>query len=289
MTSQERKDLDNGIWLCKIHADLVDTNHSRYTVGLLKAWRARAEELARLRQDGVTRPGRSRFFAHEQTIGTPDDETEAKARIGALTREFLADVGVSQVLTRTDCVVAENVIFELLLNAHRYEGVRTFRIVSSSASVSVEYTSLTGYGLESLMEETRGHGGVDAVKMLADETQGRVQLNFRFSEQTSHWICSAVQLGYSDDPCAINLRDSDEHEREIFTSDCAGCESVHVHGHLNDHTSDNWVTARYVKQLIDQGVQVVVHSVPGPMARHLRTTIQAVLDGSEGFEMSEHA
>lgn len=46
MTSEERKSIDNGIWMCRNHAHLIDANESNYTVEQLKAWKKDAEERA---------------------------------------------------------------------------------------------------------------------------------------------------------------------------------------------------------------------------------------------------
>jgi hypothetical protein len=267
----------------------VDSNHSRYSVDLLHAWKNRAEDLARIRQGGVGNSNTTTLFTHEQRLVTDHNEKSAKAQITDWLSDFFDDVGAKQVFTPADRLVAENVVFEMILNAHRHEGVRAFQIMSQPNTISVEYTSSTQYGLADLMAESSGRGGVDSVEMLEDETQGRVILNFQAFEQTSRWICSFVKLGYSNDPCAINLHGKSDLQLQVFKSACEGCTQVHVHGHLHDHSSDNWVTARYVKELIDEGHQVVVHSKPGPLARHLRRTIEEVLKGRGQFELSEHA
>lgn len=46
MTSEERKSIENGIWLCQTHARLIDTDESTYTVELLKEWKKTAEKQA---------------------------------------------------------------------------------------------------------------------------------------------------------------------------------------------------------------------------------------------------
>lgn len=289
LTPSQRSDEENGIWLCKQHASLVDSNHSRYSVDLLKAWKSRSEDLARLRQGGVGDYNTTTLFNHQQKLVVVDQEDLAKERITEWLTDFFDDVGAKHLFSGDDREVAENVVFEVILNAHRHEGVREFSIQSSSTTIAVEYESATQYGLEELMVETNGNGGFDSVEMLEQETQGRVILNFQAIDQRSRWICSAVKLGYSDDPCAINLNGKDEVQLNIFRLECTGCTVVHVHGHLKDHSSDNWVTARYVKELIDDGHQVIVHSRPGPLARHLRRTIEDVVKTYDGFEISEHA
>jgi len=46
MTSAERSDIDNGIWLCSVCADLVDKDVMLYTKELLRRWKKNAENIA---------------------------------------------------------------------------------------------------------------------------------------------------------------------------------------------------------------------------------------------------
>lgn len=47
MTSNERKALSNGVWLCAIHADEIDRDINTYTVEILKGWKRQAEAAAK--------------------------------------------------------------------------------------------------------------------------------------------------------------------------------------------------------------------------------------------------
>ena len=42
-TSEQRKSADNGIWMCRLHGDAVDDKDSKYTVALLREWKAQAQ------------------------------------------------------------------------------------------------------------------------------------------------------------------------------------------------------------------------------------------------------
>ena len=44
LTRQQRSSAENGIWLCQTHAKLVDSDSPRFTVELLRQWKAEAEE-----------------------------------------------------------------------------------------------------------------------------------------------------------------------------------------------------------------------------------------------------
>lgn len=48
MTVEERRSIDNCIWLCQFHARLIDTDESTYTIDILKEWKANAEKNASL-------------------------------------------------------------------------------------------------------------------------------------------------------------------------------------------------------------------------------------------------
>jgi len=44
MTTEERRSIENCIWMCQTHAKLIDSDEKTYTVGKLKQWKAEAEE-----------------------------------------------------------------------------------------------------------------------------------------------------------------------------------------------------------------------------------------------------
>ena len=43
MTSEERKDINNGIWCCNTHADIIDNDTEMFSVPTLKEWKELAE------------------------------------------------------------------------------------------------------------------------------------------------------------------------------------------------------------------------------------------------------
>lgn len=49
MSSDERKNINNGIWLCYTHARMIDTDEETYTVELLHQWKEQAEREASIR------------------------------------------------------------------------------------------------------------------------------------------------------------------------------------------------------------------------------------------------
>ena len=45
MTKQERKSMDNGIWLCQSCAKLIDSDENKFTVQLIKSWKVQTENI----------------------------------------------------------------------------------------------------------------------------------------------------------------------------------------------------------------------------------------------------
>jgi hypothetical protein len=48
MLSDERKSIDNGIWMCYTHGKIIDADESRFSIDLLKRWKEIAEKIAQL-------------------------------------------------------------------------------------------------------------------------------------------------------------------------------------------------------------------------------------------------
>ena len=54
MTSEQRRSIDNGIWMCRTHAKLIDSDEATYTVELLREWKGEAEARAEERLRGAS-------------------------------------------------------------------------------------------------------------------------------------------------------------------------------------------------------------------------------------------
>ena len=54
MTHEERRSIDNGIWMCRTHAKLIDSDEATYTVERLHQWKREAEARAERRLRGAS-------------------------------------------------------------------------------------------------------------------------------------------------------------------------------------------------------------------------------------------
>lgn len=67
-TADQRKSVDNGIWLCQNCAKLVDNDEEHFPVSLLHAWKRRAEEYALIRLKAAGEIGQSPLATLERTL-----------------------------------------------------------------------------------------------------------------------------------------------------------------------------------------------------------------------------
>ena len=65
MTSAERSDISNGIWLCQSCSKLIDTDEDKYTIELLRSWKEIAEKKS---EKGITSEGQVTFDIFEIAV-----------------------------------------------------------------------------------------------------------------------------------------------------------------------------------------------------------------------------
>lgn len=77
MTREERRAASNCIWMCEIHGSAIDTHDTRYTVDLLKEWKAQAEKesFQRVMYDNVP----------HDPVAISEDELRARLRTATAT------------------------------------------------------------------------------------------------------------------------------------------------------------------------------------------------------------
>lgn len=75
MTSEERRDITNGIWLCQSCSKLIDTDEQKYTVELLNSWKEMAEKKS---EQGISSEGKMDFDIFEIAI---DDTLSSELEI----------------------------------------------------------------------------------------------------------------------------------------------------------------------------------------------------------------
>ena len=88
MTSEQRSDITNGIWLCQSCSKLIDTDETKYTVELLNEWKYLAEKKS---EQGISKEGKLDFDIFEVAIDdtlTSELEINVDSESTVLTRKM---------------------------------------------------------------------------------------------------------------------------------------------------------------------------------------------------------
>lgn len=80
ISSEERSDIGNGIWLCQNHAKLIDYDELSYPISLLREWKETAEQMAALEAKG---------FSVQRASPFPDLERKAPMLIAEMRGDLI--------------------------------------------------------------------------------------------------------------------------------------------------------------------------------------------------------
>jgi hypothetical protein len=89
LTSEQRSDINNGIWLCQTHAKLIDDDELTYTATILRGWKIEAESVAAVEALGYTVIKTARFDSLEEKAPKLLAEMRADLKRQHLIREFI--------------------------------------------------------------------------------------------------------------------------------------------------------------------------------------------------------
>lgn len=89
LSSEERRSLSNGIWLCQTHAKIIDDDEMTYPASILREWKETAEHMAALEARGYAVRKASPFPDLERKAPKLIAEMREDLNIKPLTRQFI--------------------------------------------------------------------------------------------------------------------------------------------------------------------------------------------------------
>lgn len=112
MTDNERKSIDNGIWLCSEHHKIIDREPKTYTVKMLNEWKIQTEEYIR-----------KQLGKNPETYTNANEESLTDEWFDNQVKGEIADLGVrySKTLNVEIDEIANS--FDALLRSEKYKGV----------------------------------------------------------------------------------------------------------------------------------------------------------------------
>jgi hypothetical protein len=223
-TSEQRSSADNGVWLCAVHAKLVDDDEARFTVPLLKEWKRVAECSAALE---IGRPTTTWRRAVLPTYSAALTWHGTRASFHTQIANFLSDTGVVQYWGLKASKEAHNLIYEIALNAIQHSGVQRIQLEVDKLDLTLGYEG-DRFGLRDLLA-TPGRGGRQTVEGFIEQEGGVRALNFSHDSGMNYWIISDLEHPDAEvSPCCIRptvdgYLGDDDHLGTLVL-----CDEVHV-------------------------------------------------------------
>ena len=226
LSPEYRSSIDNGIWCCKTHARLIDTDEVTYTIGMLKQWRLLAERRAELRQAY----GDIDFTYHSNLVAVglaPDSLSFApgpdlSARIGAAVQySCLAEICGTDV---ADAV--RDFLIEHTRNAFSHGNATTTKIEVSTRAI--EITDDGGAFTVSSLAGPNSRGGGLAYRALLEEKHlGHASSRRVGTLNHLHipFVLNADDLPLVN-PCAVALDHIDVRAGTVDVARFTGCDRV---------------------------------------------------------------
>ena len=248
MSSSARQAIKNGVWLCQLHAKLVDDDEHRFTADLLRGWRKRAELIACYAMGGgwyddeEAVDGAERWRWRDSMIEShdlidgrllvPHSTTVEFLSAQKLHRRidgFLKDVGVTQGWGKIGPELVRLLVYEIALNAFQHAGSPSITLSSFDSSVCVSYNGVRFGRLD--LEGREGRGGRAALDAFREGVRGALALSYRFHEGRNEWyISDLVDDSSLSNPCGIHLREArDQLVSQRTAEGLSGCDEIHIY------------------------------------------------------------
>jgi hypothetical protein len=230
MTADQRSAIENGIWCCNTHAELIDTDEVTYTVPMLKHWQSLAERRAQIRQsfgDIDLSLGHSDL----RTIGLAPETISLRSLLGlnqdigtAIKYACIADIAGKDVAdTLRDFLV------EYVRNALTHGGASEATIVIENASIRVVDQGSV-FELSRLLDTSTQGGGLAYRALLETARIGSVSSR-RTTAGENHlhipFVTAARDLPKVN-PCAMTIDYGQVHRGQIDFTPLQDCDRVYL-------------------------------------------------------------
>jgi hypothetical protein len=280
ITPEERSSIDNGVWCCNVHAELIDTDEVTYTVDLLKSWRRLAELKAKIRQahgevDLVLHPELiSVGIAPETLLISREDGNE---KIGqAVELSCIKDVWGKRLAG-----ALRDFLIEHSRNALSHGEASRVEIKFAAHCVEITDDGIRRPNTEVLKDPERSRGGGMAYRALLGALKLRgisVERENGTNKVYVPLISSAKELPKVN-PCAVHLsRYSAPENTQAELQLLAACDRLYVVAPDYTCYSDGPMYERTLAQIIQHhpNVTVVLQDVTDEVLAHFRKTLKDV-------------
>lgn len=208
LSPEERRSINNGIWMCGRHAIEIDRDEDRFTVEKLQHWKKIAEERARLSQSfglDFVQENPHLFFNRlvpchlsvrlEQISGINDSIGNA-----------IFDSSLPSVWGKQQAIVIRDLIVEITRNGFEHGEATSFDMAISTDRIELEYDG-NPFNIFRLLNTDSGGGGSEILKEFIGEHKDIVAISYHYDSKNKIIIHTVKELQSGDSilPCVVNI------------------------------------------------------------------------------------
>ena len=199
------RNINNGIWMCRTHGTLIDTDEVTYSVEMLRTWHKIAEFRAKYEQEqgkpldfNYVRPSIP-VVSEKLVITTTDD-------INRQVGELLINCCVPQIWGDSSNDAIRDLIIEIAINAIEHAQTHEVTIRVTPQRIQINYDSASFDPIIELSKSNRGGG--KAMRHVLDSFSDQIIVTYKFEHENNELVI-AVPNTSSDvlrvTPCSMAL------------------------------------------------------------------------------------
>lgn len=192
MTSEERKSLENGIWMCYKHGKQIDNDENRFTAETLHQWKKIAEKRAQIEHEiGKSINGDLSLLS----IGLAKNTISIDKRTNGHENELIANALIdsnAQFLWGKDLVEHIKIyLIELVRNAFLYSKAENIQLKIETNKITL-IDDGNKYSIQDLLKEDKPRGGVESYKQMMEKYRNDIMVLTEREQDKNNNIISFV-------------------------------------------------------------------------------------------------
>ncbi|WP_199141798.1 hypothetical protein, partial [Pedobacter sp. ASV12] len=212
LTPEQRKHISNGIWMCDKHGKLIDTDETRFSTPLLKAWKELAENIASLMlQKGYDYKTALQLYEGKK-LANNDLIIEKTGRENTLIGDLVTDSCISIVWGKKISDALRDYLIEHFRNAFGHGNATSLEINIRENEIIIIDNGLE-FNPKTLINNNEKTGGTLAIKNLLGHSE-RLIFATKWNGNNNETVITVLENAdsiLSITPCSVQLSFSDFH------------------------------------------------------------------------------
>lgn len=230
LSSEQRKHISNGIWMCDKHGKLIDTDESRFSTELLKTWKELAENVASLMlQKGYDYQTALKLYEGKK-LANNDVRIEQTGTENEKIGNLITDSCISIVWGKQISDAIRDYLIEHFRNSFGHGKATSFEIIINENKITV-LDNGTMFNPHQLIDSEEKTGGTIAIKNLLLQHSDKLIFTTQRIGDSNKTIISILDNSdniFSITPCSVQLTFEEFHYGNATITISKDCNEFYI-------------------------------------------------------------